>query len=168
MQDPRSHHPGRCEALPLRLSTLVWLSLVLTLLLAGCGGSGAGSRADSSSGGVGSGAGSSGGGGGGTGGGVAPPTTGGTGGSGSPPTTVESSLDRYEALAKRELQQGSIAYNPPEQMRLDERTRIEARVTRHPDNTFTSNLQGKGASKVEQLPVGTKMRGELLSDDFTI
>jgi hypothetical protein len=81
---------------------------------------------------------------------------------------VESSLDRYEALAKRELQQGSIAYNPPEQMRLDERTRIEARVTRHPDNTFRTNLQGKGAPKVEQLPVGTKMRGELLSDDFTV
>jgi hypothetical protein len=53
-------------------------------------------------------------------------------------------------------------------MRLDERTRIEARVTRHSDNTFTSNLQGKGPSRVEQLPVGTKMRGELLSDDFTV
>jgi hypothetical protein len=71
-------------------------------------------------------------------------------------------------LAKRELQQGSIVYNPPEQMRLNERTRIEARVTRHPDSTFASNLQGKGPSKVEQLPVGTKMRGELLSADFTI
>jgi hypothetical protein len=81
---------------------------------------------------------------------------------------VQSSLDRYVALAKRELEQGSTVYNPPEQMRLDERTRIEARVTRHPDSTFTSNLQGKGASRVEQLPVGTKMRGQLLSDDFTI
>jgi hypothetical protein len=53
-------------------------------------------------------------------------------------------------------------------MRLDETTRIEARVTRQPDNTFTSNLQGKGEPLVEQLPVGTKMRGELLSEDFKI
>jgi hypothetical protein len=78
------------------------------------------------------------------------------------------SLARYEALAKRELQQGSIVYNPPTQMRLDETTRIEARVTRHPDKTFTSNLQGKGQPRVEQLPVGTKMKGELLSEDFEI
>jgi hypothetical protein len=35
-------------------------------------------------------------------------------------------LRRWLALAERELQQGSIAYNPPQQMRLDERTRIEA------------------------------------------
>lgn len=131
----------------------MWSILVLTLLLAGCAGSGGGTA------------------------GSPPPTTDRTDGSptstdlgaGVPPTTRgESSLDRYEDLAKRELQQGSIVYNPPEQMRLDERTRIEARVTRHSDNTFTSNLQGKGPSRVEQLPVGTKMRGELLSDDFTV
>lgn len=158
MQDSRSH-PGRCETLRLRLRTMVWLSLALTLLLTSCdlgGGPGGGGSGDS--GGVGGGPGSGGG-------GPTPPT----GDRGVvPPTTVQSSLDRYEALAKRELQQGSIVYNTPEQMRLDERTRIEARVTRHPDNTFTSNLQGKGASRVEQLPVGTKMRGQLLSNDFTI
>lgn len=159
MQDSRSH-PGRCETLRLRLRTMVWLSLALTLLLTSCdlgGGPGGGGSGDS--GGVG-------GGGPGSGGGGPTPPTGDRGVV--PPTTVQSSLDRYEALAKRELQQGSIVYNTPEQMRLDERTRIEARVTRHPDNTFTSNLQGKGASRVEQLPVGTKMRGQLLSNDFTI
>lgn len=159
MQDSRSH-PGRCETLRLRLRTMVWLSLALTLLLTSCDlGGGPGSGGSGDSGGVG-------GGGPGSGGGGPTPPTGDRGVV--PPTTVQSSLDRYEALAKRELQQGSIVYNTPEQMRLDERTRIEARVTRHPDNTFTSNLQGKGASRVEQLPVGTKMRGQLLSNDFTI
>lgn len=139
---------------------MVWLSLALTLLLTSCDlGGGPGSGGSGDSGGVG-------GGGPGSGGGGPTPPTGDRGVV--PPTTVQSSLDRYEALAKRELQQGSIVYNTPEQMRLDERTRIEARVTRHPDNTFTSNLQGKGASRVEQLPVGTKMRGQLLSNDFTI
>ncbi len=83
-------------------------------------------------------------------------------------TNYPPSLARYEALATRELQRGSIVYNPPTQMRLDETTRIEARVTRHPDKTFTSNLQGKGEPRVEQLPVGTKMKGELLSEDFEI
>jgi hypothetical protein len=160
MQDPRSH-PGRCETLRVRLRTLVWLSLALSLLLTSCdrGGVYSGDRSDAGgdSGGVGGAPGSGGG---------PPPTTGDRGVL--PPTTVQSSLDRYVALAKRELEQGSTVYNPPEQMRLDERTRIEARVTRHPDSTFTSNLQGKGASRVEQLPVGTKMRGQLLSDDFTI
>jgi hypothetical protein len=162
MQDPRSHRPGRSQALRLRLKKLVWFGLVLALLLAGYTSIRSGDRGGY----VGSAPPTT---------GVtdgSPPTTGVTGSSGSPPTTGEprgeSSLDRYEALAKRELQQGSIVYNPPEQMRLDERTRIEARVTRHPDNTFTTNLQGKGAPRVEQLPVGTKMRGELLSDDFTV
>jgi hypothetical protein len=165
MQDSRSH-PERCETLRLRLRTLVWLSLALALLLTSCnaGDSGEGARPGSGQG-AGS-PGSPGGGGGGGGSDGSPPTTGDP--NVAPPTTVESSLARYEALAQRELQQGSIVYNPPQQMRLDERTRIEARVTRHSDNTFTSNLQGKGAPLVEQLPVGTKMRGELLSDDFTI
>jgi hypothetical protein len=158
MQDSRSH-PERCETLRLRPGTLVWLSLALALLLTSCN---AGDSRQGAGGppGVGSG------GGGGVGSGGSPPTSGDP--DVAPPTTVESSLARYEALAERELQQGSVVYNPPEQMRLDERTRIEARVTRHSDNTFTSNLQGKGAPLVEQLPVGTKMRGELLSDDFTI
>jgi hypothetical protein len=158
MQDSRSY-PERFRTRRFRLITLVWLGLALTLLVTRCGGGDGGMSAPPGAG---------------VGGsphttgdqGVAPPTSGST--SGRPPTSEESSLDRYEALARRELQQGSIVYNPPEQMRLDERTRIEARVTRHPDSTFTSNLQGKGASRVEQLPVGTKMRGELLSDDFTI
>jgi hypothetical protein len=161
MQDSRSH-PERSETLRLRLRTLVWLSLVLALLLTSCN---AGDSREGAGGPPGVGSGGPGGGGGGGSDG-SPPTTGDP--NVAPPTTLESSLARYEALAQRELQQGSIVYNPPQQMRLDERTRIEARVTRHSDNTFTSNLQGKGAPLVEQLPVGTKMRGELLSDDFTI
>jgi hypothetical protein len=161
MQDSRSH-PERSETLRLRLRTLVWLSLALALLLTSCN---AGDSREGAGGPPGVGSGGPGGGGGGGSDG-SPPTTGDP--NVAPPTTLESSLARYEALAQRELQQGSIVYNPPQQMRLDERTRIEARVTRHSDNTFTSNLQGKGAPLVEQLPVGTKMRGELLSDDFTI
>jgi hypothetical protein len=161
MQDSRSH-PERSETLRLRLRTLVWLSLALALLLTSCN---AGDSREGAGGPPGVGSGGPGGGGGGGSDG-SPPTTGDP--NLAPPTTLESSLARYEALAQRELQQGSIVYNPPQQMRLDERTRIEARVTRHSDNTFTSNLQGKGAPLVEQLPVGTKMRGELLSDDFTI
>jgi hypothetical protein len=164
MQDSR-RHPERCQTLRLRLRTLVWLSLALALLLTSCTAGDSGQGAGQGSGqGAGPGAGDPGGGGAGSDG--SPPTNGGP--NVAPPTTVESSLARYEALAKRELQPGSIVYNPPQQMRLDERTRIEARVTRHSDKTLTSNLQGKGAPLVEQLPVGTKMRGELLSDDFTI
>jgi hypothetical protein len=131
----------------------VWLSLALALLLTSCnaGESGEGARP-----GAGQGAGSpgspGGGGGGGGGGGSdgSPPTI--ADPNVAPPTTVESSLARYEALAQRELQQGSIVYNPPQQMRLDERTRIEARVTRHSDNTFTSNLQGKVRPWLSNFP----------------
>ena len=159
MKDSRSH-PGRFRRRRSRLPALVLLGLALTLLLTRCGsdasldssappGDGPGGSPHTT---VDQGA--------------APPTSGGAGGR--PATTVETSLDRYEALARRELQQGAIVYNPPAHMRLNERTRIEARVTRQPDNTFTSNLQGKGASRVEQLPVGTKMHGELLSDYFTV
>jgi hypothetical protein len=148
MRNPRSH-PERDRTPRLRPRTLVRLSLALTLLLTGCGG-GRSAGEGSDAGGVGGG----------------PPQT--TGDPGVSPPRGESSLDRYEALARRELRRGSIVYNPPEEMRLDERTRIEARVTRQPDSTFTSDLQGKGAPRVEQLPVGTKMRGQLLSGDFTI
>jgi hypothetical protein len=173
MQDSRSYPDGR-DIYRLWPRKLVWLSLALTLLSAGCGvrtgaggGDGVGEPPPLT---TGTDAGNPSGG--------PPPTTmgngsGSGGGSGNPGggptrTTAESSSARYEALAKRELQQGSIVYNPPEQMRLDERARIEARVTRRSDETFTRDLQGKGEPKVEQLPVGTRMRGELLSEDFDI
>ena len=166
MQDSRGH-PERSETLwrwLRRLPVLLSLALVLLLALTSCDRGGSRQAPPSGAGPSSTGSGDRGGGNGGTVG--SPPTSGDRGGS--PPTTAGSSLDRYEALAERELQPGSIAYNPPQQMRFDERTRIEARVTRHPDSTFTSNLQGKGASRVEELPVGTKMRGELLSDDFSV
>lgn len=182
MQDSRSYPDGR-DTHRLWPRKLVWLSLALTLLAAGCdirtgtdGGDRAGGPPPLTTGG-----------GAGFPGAPAPPTTGGDGGgpgggggSGSNPggggnagggptrTTAEPSSARYEALAKRELQQGSIVYNPPERMRLDERARIEARVTRRSDETFTKGLQGKGTPREEKLPVGTKMRGELISDDFNI
>jgi hypothetical protein len=127
----------------LRLGTRAWASLFLALLLTGCTGGDLGSGGPDTS------------------------APGGTVGAGGPPG-ISPSLRRYRELAKLELQQGSIVYNPPAQMRLEDTTRIEARVTRHPDPSFTSNLQGKGKPQVEQLPVGTKMRGQLLSDDFAI
>jgi hypothetical protein len=86
---------------------------------------------------------------------------------GPPRDTEPDSLDRYEQ-ARRELEQGVIAYNPPERMRLEDTVRIEVRVTRHTSPDFTSDLQGPGEIRTEELPVGTTMRTELKSIDFDV
>ncbi len=100
----------------------------------------------------------------------APPTSAASGassstgpGPGAPPTTTVPPLDAYRDIAERELAEGTIAYNPPPRMSLEESVQVEARITRavrlEPD--FTSGFPGTAPIRVEGLPVGTFMKATL-------
>jgi hypothetical protein len=84
-----------------------------------------------------------------------------------PPTTLDA-LGELEDLARRELEQGTIAYNPPEKMRDDETAIVEVRITRGESPELGSSLQGPGQARIEKLWVGALMRTELRSSDFDI
>jgi hypothetical protein len=155
MCDPLNRRKGRHAGWG-RFRSCLWISLGLVLLLGGCGealeGRGGGNVGEPPV--------------------TLPPSTTDQGPGGPPgptgQTVIPESVKRLEALARRELQRGVIAYNPPQRMQLQETVRIEVRIARRPDPTFSSGLQGPGPPRVESLPVGTKMRGELKSDDFNI
>jgi hypothetical protein len=80
-----------------------------------------------------------------------------------PPEPHGTTRDAYRDIAERELSEGTIAYNPPSQMNLEESVQVEARITRaarlEPD--FTSNFPGTAPTRVERLPVGTFMKATL-------
>ena len=104
------------------------------------------------------------------------PTKGETG----PPTSREpTSRERYEQAARRELEQGLVAYNPPAQARVQEDFEVTVRVQRGTATESPSlrSLPGTAPVVIENLPVGTYMRAELrgsgldvqpLSDKFQL
>jgi len=104
------------------------------------------------------------------------PTQGETG----PPTSREpTSRERYEQAARRELEQGLVAYNPPAQARVQEDFEVTVRVQRGTVTVSPSlrTLPGTAPVIIENLPVGTYMRAELrgsgldvqpLSDKFQL
>src|SRR5215217_1529897 len=76
-----------------------------------------------------------------------------------PPTSRE----QYEQAARRELEQGLVAYNPPTQARVQEDFEVTVRVQRGTATISPSlkTLPGTAPVVIEKLPVGTYMRGEL-------
>ena len=63
-----------------------------------------------------------------------------------------------EAAAARQLDEGTILYNPPDVMNLDDVTRVEVRVARQSADLSTEGLEGAGEVRTATLPVDTKMR----------
>lgn len=85
-----------------------------------------------------------------------------------PPPAPGSTLAQLDEIAGRELESGSILYNPPDQMRVGEVERIEVRITRRFPDEIAKGLQGRGNPRVEELLVGAFMKVELTGDDFEI
>jgi len=81
-----------------------------------------------------------------------------------PPTSREpTSRERYEQAAKRELEEGLVAYNPPAQARVQDDFEVTVRVQRGTATVSPSlrTLPGTAPVTIEPLPVGTYMRAEL-------
>ncbi|WP_344222357.1 hypothetical protein [Kribbella sancticallisti] len=82
----------------------------------------------------------------------------------------QTSRERYEEAARRELEAGTIAYNVPRQARVKEEFQVTARVQR---GTVTISpsltpLPGTAPVTVEKLRVGTYMRAELRGGGFEV
>ena len=67
------------------------------------------------------------------------------------------------------LAAGHVLYNPPEEMQVGRRERVEVRITQGTTETLAAeSLQGSGAPVVEPIPVSTFMKVRLTGDAFAI
>jgi hypothetical protein len=98
---------------------------------------------------------------------TAPPSTRPTQGESSEPPT---SREEYERAAKRELEEGLVAYNPPAQARVQEDFELTVRVQRGTATVSPSLTALPGTPQVttEKLPVGTYMRADLRGAGFDV
>lgn len=74
-------------------------------------------------------------------------------------------------LVREELSRlavGRILYNPPEQMAVAQRERVEVRITQSQTAPLAEGLKGSGAPRVEQIGVSSFMRVRLIGDGFNI
>src|SRR5579864_8866015 len=68
----------------------------------------------------------------------------------------------------KKLAPGRILYNPPKEMKVGVKDRIEVRLSKNQLQDLTQGLQGAGAPKIENLPVGDFMKVRLTGDGFEI
>ncbi len=66
------------------------------------------------------------------------------------------------------LAAGRILYNPPEQMTVAQRERVEVRITQSQTAPLAEGLKGSGTPRVEQIGVSSFMRVRLIGEGFSI
>jgi hypothetical protein len=66
------------------------------------------------------------------------------------------------------LSSGRILYNPPQEMTVEEKERVEVRITINPTSPLDKGLQGAGAPQVEPIQVANFMKVHLIGDAFDI
>jgi hypothetical protein len=66
------------------------------------------------------------------------------------------------------MSQGSILYNPPEQMRVGQTERVEVRITKGDTAKLAEGLEGRGEPTVEQMAVASFMAVRLNGAGFHI
>jgi hypothetical protein len=82
--------------------------------------------------------------------------------------------DLYEDLVRRAVaelvQPGRLLFNPPDQMRLGQKERVEVRLTRSLDldAELLEKLQGPGEPKLEDIETASRMAVTLTGDGFDI
>jgi hypothetical protein len=86
-----------------------------------------------------------------------------------PPAPTLSVADAVQAEFAR-LGTGRILYNPPEEMRVGEKERIEVRISMGTDGAvpLDQGLKGTGAPQVEVIPVSCFMKVRLAGEAFSI
>jgi len=79
------------------------------------------------------------------------------------------SLDQLVAEEFRRLAIGSVLFNPPQQMRVGARDRVEVRISLEPPTAqLLEGLKGHGVPQTESIKVGTFMKARLLGDAFDV
>lgn len=87
-----------------------------------------------------------------------------------PPTDGTSSRDRQRQLARKELEAGLIAYNPPSEAKVHDEFQVTARIQRGQVTVLPSleDLPGSAPVQVDKLPVGTILRADLDGPGFDV
>lgn len=66
------------------------------------------------------------------------------------------------------LSPGKILFNPPQEMTVGVRERVEVRIAKTIIEDLTAGLKGRGAPQIEGIKVGTFMKVHLRGDNFDI
>lgn len=80
---------------------------------------------------------------------------------------VELSNEISEEVDKL-TKKGRVMFNPPEEMRVYKKERIEVRITQNIEEDLTQKLKGRGYPQIEKILVGSVMKASLSGDDFKI
>ncbi len=77
-------------------------------------------------------------------------------------------LESIVAQEIKRMSPGQILFNPPQEMIVGIKERVEVRMARGIDNTLTYKLRGRGAAVIEDIKVGPFMKVALKGDNFKI
>jgi HEAT repeat protein len=84
-------------------------------------------------------------------------------------TAIESNA--LQGIVEHELKKlelGRILFNPPKEMKVGVRERIEVRISKDMQENLLSGLKGRGVANIENVKIGNVMKVELFGDDFKI
>ena len=68
----------------------------------------------------------------------------------------------------RKLALGPILFNPPQEMTVGIRERVEVRISKSITDELTTGLRGRGEPQIEEIKVGTFMAARLTGDGFDV
>ena len=68
----------------------------------------------------------------------------------------------------KKLTPGRILFNPPEEMKVGVKEKVEVRITKTLTEDLSKGLKGSGKPQIEQIRVGTFMKVRLMGDNFDI
>lgn len=88
-----------------------------------------------------------------------------------PPTSSSAVTGGTSAIIDAELKKlapGRILYNPPSEMKVGVKDRIEVRISKNQIEDLTRGLEGAGVPKIENLRAGDSMKVRLTGDGFEI
>ncbi len=81
---------------------------------------------------------------------------------------IEKPLSEIINEELKKLSQGQILFNPPNEMRVGIKERIEARLAKTLSEDLSKGLRGRGISQIEKINIGPLMNVTLTGDNFEI
>lgn len=66
----------------------------------------------------------------------------------------------------KRLAPGRVLFNPPQEMKVGVKERVEVRITKTITEDLTVGLRGRGVPQIEEIKVGTLMKVRLMGDSF--
>jgi len=81
---------------------------------------------------------------------------------------VSSEFDEIIDEEIKKLAPGLILFNPPKNMTVGIKERVEVRIDKTFDENLSEGLRGRGEPQIEDIKVGSVMKVQLIGNDFDI